>query len=659
VHRKKTALDKRAMALAIHNSKKVDKKLIYNDFEQFVKKIKLAAFTTWVIETSQNYVLFKVIDGKHFIPEIELHVDESLAYTIRAYGWRLPDTHQIYKSNLRSVRYTMISQFLNQIRDSYLCNGISSNEIENFSLVKKHVVSKLFSIDDESCDDGPTNETVYFRSSTCNILQIESGICKECKILTINSSKAINAKKKILNTPASIKAPVKYTAPERLLLTLQNQRSENRYLKKQISELRQAIEKNAVSVGENIHQDLQKIINSFSENVNLNREISSFMKLFFSEQLKYLTEHPSQTRYHPMIIKYSLALYAKSPAAYDLLRLQKGGKGILVLPSQRTLRDYRNYIKPQRGFNSQYVQELAKLVSNFSALERYIILSFDEMKIQNDLVWDKHTGDLIGFVDLGDDDLTQATFEKTDTLASHILVFFIRSAMNPLSYAFASFATDSIMSFQIFPLFWRAVAILERTCKLKVVAVTCDGASPNHAFYKMHVNNDNKANGITYRTKNIYAEDERYIWFFSDPPHLIKTSRNCLSNSGSNRCSRYMWNNGKYLLWSHIAKFYYEDMECNLNYFPKLTREHIILNAYSVMNVKLAVQILSATVGNTLLEFGPGEASETANFCLLMDKFFDCCNVTNTKEYIKNRKVFLKPFTDCSDERFYWLKNNF
>ena len=24
------------------------------------------------------------------------------------------------------------------------------------------------------------------------------------------------------------------------------------------------------------------------------------------------------------------------------------------------------------------------------------------MKIQNDLVWDKHTGELIGFVDLGD-----------------------------------------------------------------------------------------------------------------------------------------------------------------------------------------------------------------------------------------------------------------
>ena len=31
-----------------------------------------------------------------------------------------------------------------------------------------------------------------------------------------------------------------------------------------------------------------------------------------------------------------------------------------------------------------------------------VLFSFDEMKIQENLVWPKHTGDLIGFVDLGD-----------------------------------------------------------------------------------------------------------------------------------------------------------------------------------------------------------------------------------------------------------------
>ena len=62
---------------------------------------------------------------------------------------------------------------------------------------------------------------------------------------------------------------------------------------------------------------------------------------------------------------------------------------------------------------------------------------------------------------------------------------------------------------------------------LQVMSLTCDGASPNHGFFKLHGNDDNVKHGVVYRTKNIYAPDGRYIYFISDVPHLIKTSRNC------------------------------------------------------------------------------------------------------------------------------------
>ena len=45
--------------------------------------------------------------------------------------------------------------------------------------------------------------------------------------------------------------------------------------------------------------------------------------------------------------------------------------------------------------------ELKHIVSNFSNIERYVILLMDEMKVQENLVWDKHTGDLIGFCRFG------------------------------------------------------------------------------------------------------------------------------------------------------------------------------------------------------------------------------------------------------------------
>ena len=153
-------------------------------------------------------------------------------------------------------------------------------------------------------------------------------------------------------------------------------------------------------------------------------------------------------------------------------------------------------------------------------------------------------------------------------IASHVLVLLIKSIMNPLSYPFATFATDSFRSFQLIPLFWRSVAILEISCKLKVIAAVSDGASPNRSFYKMHNALSNNISDITCKTCNLFSSDNRDLWFFSDPTHLIITIRKCLSNSGSYKCTRYMCNNGMDVLWPRVVQMYNEDFEDNLRYFP-------------------------------------------------------------------------------------------
>jgi len=178
-----------------------------------------------------------------------------------------------------------------------------------------------------------------------------------------------------------------------------------------------------------------------------------------------------------------LSLYAKSPAAYNHLRYdEKNETGALNLPSQRTLRDYQNYIRPKTGFNPDIVSELSSLTKNFSHVERFVVVSFDEMKVQEDLVWNKHTGELVGFVDLGDENLNEATLNRVDALATHILVFLVKSVVNPLSFSFACFATKGVSSYHLFPLFWRAVFLLEVSCNLFVIAATSDGASSNRGF---------------------------------------------------------------------------------------------------------------------------------------------------------------------------------
>ena len=88
--------------------------------------------------------------------------------------------------------------------------------------------------------------------------------------------------------------------------------------------------------------------------------------------------------------------------------------------------------------------------------------------------------------------------------------------------------------------FWKAISILEITCKLPVITVVLDGASPNRKFYSLHAPLDElNTKDVTYRTINLF-ETKRYIWFFADAPHLLKTARNCIYRSSNANGTGYM-----------------------------------------------------------------------------------------------------------------------
>ena len=151
-----------------------------------------------------------------------------------------------------------------------------------------------------------------------------------------------------------MKATVSITSPERLVLTLKQQRLKNKELEDKLAKMRLEIEKSGQKINETLENDL---ISFYSKEDN--NSIPPFMKLFWDEQQKYLRTSKTGRRYHPMIIKYCLNLAAKSTAAYSELRYDSAtASGVLVLPSLRTLRDYRNYIKPARGFNPDVIKDL-------------------------------------------------------------------------------------------------------------------------------------------------------------------------------------------------------------------------------------------------------------------------------------------------------------
>ena len=197
----------------------------------------------------------------------------------------------------------------------------------------------------------------------------------------------------------------------------------------------------------------------------------------------------------------------------------------------------------------------------------------DEMYIKGELVYNKQTGELVGFTNLGtisqhlsefeqstqsvsESDPTTTTTQSPQTalgsyaqpsLAKTMLVMMMRGLLTNSQFPCHNSTGD-----QMYDLFWEAVMHIENIglgiivkqyaiyttsyiakIILQVLAVTCDDASVNHRFMRLH--DPVKLSDMTYKVLNIYATDKkRYIYFISNPPHLIKTVRNCWASKHRN-----------------------------------------------------------------------------------------------------------------------------
>lgn len=78
-----------------------------------------------------------------------------------------------------------------------------------------------------------------------------------------------------------------------------------------------------------------------------------------------------------------------SSAAYHATK----SVGFITLPSERTLRDYTHYFNSTSGFqvevNQQVIQE--SKIDQLSERKRYCALTLDEMKVKENLVYNKYT----------------------------------------------------------------------------------------------------------------------------------------------------------------------------------------------------------------------------------------------------------------------------
>ena len=101
------------------------------------------------------------------------------------------------------------------------------------------------------------------------------------------------------------------------------------------------------------------------------------------------------------------------------------------------------------------------------------------MKIESGLPFDKHSGNLVDFIDLGDPMTNFACLQDEDTLATHALAFLVRGFCTDLKHVIVYFFTGNVSSFQLMPVLWKVLSTLEFSLNLYILGLVNDGASAN------------------------------------------------------------------------------------------------------------------------------------------------------------------------------------
>ena len=96
---------------------------------------------------------------------------------------------------------------------------------------------------------------------------------------------------------------------------------------------------------------------------------------------------------------------------------------------KRRHQEYNNHIHPKQGFIHEIINELKNKIKDFSDIEPFMVILFDKIKVQENLVWSKYTSDLIGFDDLVGVNLNYATFQETNAIVPNVLFFFFSSIL--------------------------------------------------------------------------------------------------------------------------------------------------------------------------------------------------------------------------------------
>ena len=371
-------------------------------------------------------------------------------------------------------------------------------------------------IDNTPVEFGGNKYCNTVRTSRCEILS-KSAKCSVCTKYRASLRSMYHRWCKVTCTGrSSVYINERYLKTPEKSAKIDNLRTRARKAERTVRSLTIKIQK-LMGQGENLdisfQSDLLSIMHDNHQKVKDAYPDGSFAKLFWDEQLKAASvSDPRQVRWHPVLIKWCLNLKMLSSSSYHALR----STGFIKLPSERTLLDYTHYFTNKVGFQDEVNQQLVEEVRQLSLPDtrKFVALLIDEMKVKEGLVYNKHTGEIVGFTSLGDinDTLLQIEQEgEQPQVAKQLLTLMVRGIMFKLNFPYAHFASRGATGDILFPLVWEAIHRLESS-EIKVLCVTADGASANRKILECIMILMTPRHYTKQKTTMLPMDDQSILW---------------------------------------------------------------------------------------------------------------------------------------------------
>ena len=234
----------------------------FEDFNNRVMKLKLPVGWDIKVNTTTQLTSIKYMDSEFVIPKYQIFVKNDLSFNLLIYNW------EVKSNTICSMKFKTLSTLIKEINQAHICKGV---DFVSDNLIK-HTVPKLFS---PTTVSKPLEQVEYRRPSNCLVLYEKGYKCKICHEKELQNHRQLKKKAQKSVEPAKLNALISLTSPERVKLSMQNYRIENKHLTEEIKRLQKIIADSAVPASNTLDGDLKSIMSNADPS-----KVSPFMKFF-------------------------------------------------------------------------------------------------------------------------------------------------------------------------------------------------------------------------------------------------------------------------------------------------------------------------------------------------------------------------------------------